>query len=690
MGLTTTAAPVRPQPRPTPPPVAVGPPQRSRGQRLVRGAEGDPRWARPALLSLLVATAVLYLWDLSASGWANSFYSAAVQAGTQSWKAFFFGSLDAGNAITVDKPPMSLWPMELSGRLFGFSSWSMLVPQALEGVAAVGLLYGAVRRVSGHAAGLVAGAVLALTPAAVLMFRFNNPDALLVLELVAAAYCVTRALEKAGTRWIVAAGILLGFGFITKMGQALLVLPALGLGYLIAAPTSLGRRLLQLFLGWTALLVGAGWYVLAVALTPAADRPYIGGSGNNSVLGLAFGYNGLGRLFGGQGNGGGGGGGAMSGNARFGGTTGLTRVLSSEMGLEASWLLPAALVALVAGLALTLRRHRGDRARAGLVLWGGWLLVTALVFDYMQGTIHPYYTVALAPAVAACVAIGGQQLWSAMRRTGSSGGAVRTRLAALVGLAAMVIATVVWDVQLLHQSSWNTWEPYPLVVLGALAIGGLVAAAMGVRRAMAVAALSGALTLGGGTAAWGVATAAASHTGSIPSSGPSSSAGAMGGPGGGFGGGATGTRPALPGGATGATRGGFPGGSTTGRMTGRMAGGPGGDTATNSALTALLKASTTRWAAATSGAQSAASLELASGASVIGIGGFTGTDNAPTLAQFRSYVAQGLVHYFVGGQGGGFGGGQDAAGIATWVAAHYTATTVGGQTVYDLTQPASS
>jgi hypothetical protein len=283
----------------------------------------------------------------------------------------------------------------------------------------------------------------------------------------------------------------------------------------------------------------------------------------------------------------------------------------------------------------------------------------------MQGTIHPYYTVALAPAVAACVAIGGQQLWSAMRRTGSSGGGVRARRAALVGLAAMVIVTVVWDVHLLHRSSWSTWQPYLLVVLGALAIGGLVAAALGVRRAMAVAALSGALTLGGGTAAWGVATAASPHTGSIPSSGPSSSAGAMGGPGGGFGGRAAGTA-------------------------GRLPGGPGGDTATDSALTALLTASTTRWAAATSGAQSAASLELASGASVIGIGGFTGTDNAPTVAQFQSYVAQGLVHYFVGGQGGGFGGGQDASGIATWVAAHYTATTVGGQSVYDLTQPASS
>src|SRR5439155_5381130 len=215
------------------------------------------------------------------------FYAAAVQAGTQSWKALFFGSLDAGNAITVDKPPAALWVMGLSGRIFGFSSWSMLAPQALEGVAAVALLYAAVRRWSGPVAGLLAGAALALTPVAVLMFRFNNPDALLTLLLVAAGYAMVRAVERASARWIALAGALVGFGFLTKMLQALLVLPAFGLTYLIAAPTSLRRRIRHLVAGVAAMVVAAGWWVAAVELWPASSRPYIGGSTGNSVLDLA-------------------------------------------------------------------------------------------------------------------------------------------------------------------------------------------------------------------------------------------------------------------------------------------------------------------------------------------------------------------------------------------------------------------
>ena len=149
----------------------------------MRGKESDAAWVRPALLALLAATAVLYLWDLGASGWANSFYSAAVQAGTKSWKAFFFGSSDSSNFITVDKPPAFLWPMEISARIFGLNSWSMLVPQALEGVATVGLVYLSVRRWFSAQAALLGGAVVALTPVAAMMFRYNNPDAMLALLL---------------------------------------------------------------------------------------------------------------------------------------------------------------------------------------------------------------------------------------------------------------------------------------------------------------------------------------------------------------------------------------------------------------------------------------------------------------------------------------------------------------------------
>ena len=278
------------------------------GTRLLRGRPGDPAWARPALLALLLATAVLYLAGLSRSGYANEFYAAAVQAGTKSWKAFLFGSVDSSNFITVDKTPASLWVMELSGRLFGFSSWSLLVPQALEGVATVGVLYATVRRWFSPAAAIIAGAVAALTPVAVLMFRFDNPDALLVLVMTLAAYTITRAIESGLTRWIVLTGALLGLGYLTKMLQAFLVLPVFALAYLWAGQPSLGKRLWQLLAGLAALVAAAGWWVVIDLLTPAADRPYVGGSTDNSILQLTFGYNGLGRLTGSENSAGGGGG----------------------------------------------------------------------------------------------------------------------------------------------------------------------------------------------------------------------------------------------------------------------------------------------------------------------------------------------------------------------------------------------
>src|SRR6266542_393894 len=353
-----------------------GPGRRAGGgplRGLLRGPSGQPAWARPALLALLGLTAVLYLAGLGRNAWANDFYSAAVQAGSTSWKAFFFGSFDASSFISVDKTPASLWVMDLSARIFGLNYWSVLVPQALEGVACVGVLYAAVRRWFGPAAGLLAGAVLALTPVAALMFRFNNPDALLVLLLTLAAYAMTRAVESGRTRWIALAGTLIGFGFLAKMLQAVLVLPPFALAYLIAGPPRLGRRLLQLLAGAAAVIISAGWWVAAVMLTPAADRPYVGGSTSNSIVQLALGYNGLGRLdgnetgsvgFGGAAHAAAGPPGGGGQGAAFGGSTGLTRLFGSVMGGQISWLLPAALIALVALLWLTWRAPRTDRTRA--------------------------------------------------------------------------------------------------------------------------------------------------------------------------------------------------------------------------------------------------------------------------------------------------------------------------------------
>jgi 4-amino-4-deoxy-L-arabinose transferase-like glycosyltransferase len=674
-------------------PAVPTPPDDRRGlHRIRRGPADQPRWARPALLGLLALTAVLYLGDLSASGYGNSFYAAAVEAGTKSWKAFFFGSLDAGNSITVDKPPASLWVMELSGRIFGFNSWSLLVPQALEGVASVGLLYSAVRRVANPVAGLAAGAALALTPAAVLMFRFDNPDALLVLCMTAGAYAVTRALESGRTRWLLVAGSVIGLAFLTKMMQGFLVLPAFALAYLVAGPVPLRRRIGQVLAGTAAMLLAAGWWVLAVTLWPASDRPYFGGSTNNSFLELVFGYNGLGRIFGGSGNSGAAGG--TSGSS-FGGATGLSRLFSSEMGNEISWLLPAALVGLVALLWFTRRAPRTDRLRAAALLWGGWLIVTGLVFSYMQGTIHPYYTVALAPAIAALVALAGHAAWT--RRETVTG-----RLAC----SALVLAGGLWSFVLLSRTS--SWQPELRWIVLVVTLAAAAVLAVPIRSRLG---LRGLLTAGLaaviiGTGSFGVVTAATAHTGSIPTVGPAAAASAAsaGGPGGG-GGAPTGTgagpasRGTMKSGSapTGSapsgseTGGGAPSGSTaSGGSDATMPSGGGGGT-TSTALTKAIEATSTKWAAAVVGDNSAASLELATGKAVISIGGWSGTDASPTLAQFEHYVQTGQVKYFIASGGTGMGGGTSgtSAQITKWVEAHYTKVTIGGETVYDLSHPLS-
>ena len=647
-----------------------------------RQPAGDPSWVRPSLLLLLVATAALYLWDLGASGWANTFYSAAVQAGTKSWEAFFFGSSDASNFITVDKPPASLWVMELSARIFGVNAWSILVPQALEGVAAVGVLYATVRRWFSPAAALIAGAVLALTPVATLMFRFNNPDALLVLLLVGAAYAMTRAIERAGSRWLLLAGALVGFGFITKMMQAFLVVPVFALVYLIAAPTPLRRRIWQVLLAGVSLVVASGWWVAVVELVPTSARPYIGGSQDNSIISLILGYNGFGRLTGNE-TGGVGGGGTGTG---MWGATGLTRLFNADMGGQIAWLIPAALVSFGALLWMTRRAPRTDRLRASVLLWGGWLLVTGLTFSFAAGIIHPYYTVALAPAIAALVGIGAATLWRS-----------RHQLLSRVLLAVGLVLTSVWSYRLLDRSpDWNPWLRYAIVVVG-LAVAGVMLVGHALSRRLALtAAATGLIVMLAGTATYSLETAATPHSGSIPSAGPSVSGSGFGGPGGGNGfggtrgaGGAGGTPPAgapTQGGPQGGTTG-DPGGTTGGNV-GGIGGLLNGSTASTELVTALqADASSYTWAAAAVGANSAAGYQLASGEPVMAIGGFNGSDPAPSLAQFQQYVAESKIHYFIAGGGMG-GGGQSSSGtssaIIAWVEASYTATTIGGTTVYDL------
>jgi 4-amino-4-deoxy-L-arabinose transferase-like glycosyltransferase len=647
---------------------------------LVRGRAEDAAWVRPALIALLVATAVLYLAGLAANGWANAFYSAAVQASTKSWKAFFFGSFDSSNFITVDKPPGSLWVMGISARVFGVNSWSILAPQALEGIASVALLYAAVRRWFSPAAGLLAGAALALTPVAVLMFRFNNPDAQLTLVLIGSAYAMTRAIEKGQTRWLALAGALIGLGFLTKMLQALVVVPGFALVYLALAPTPVRRRLLQLLVAGAALFVSAAWWVAIVALWPASSRPYIGGSQDNSIINLILGYNGFGRLTGNEAGSVVGGGG--TGGAGQWGPTGISRMFNAEMGTQISWLIPAALCFGMATLWLGRRAKRTDLRRAAILVWGSWLVVTGLVLSYAQGIIHPYYLIVLAPPIAALFGIGVTWTW-----------ARRELLVARFALAAAIGSTAVWSYVLLDRTpTWQPWLRFVVLSAGlAAAMLALAPPSLRLARMAVVLAVASALAA---PAAYAVQTAATAHGGALPTAGPAGAStmtrGGFGGPrgaGGGFGRGGFGRGGfAPPAGGLGGP-GVAPGGGNVG---GR--GGLGGllnSSTPSAALVALLQrdASSYTWVAAAVGSNSAAGVQLATDQPVMAIGGFNGTDPTPTLPQFKALVAGGKIHYFLAGTGRG-GASSTGSAIAAWVAHTFISQTVGGVTVYDLTTAA--
>ncbi|MCS3779980.1 glycosyltransferase family 39 protein [Tsukamurella ocularis] len=650
---------------------------------------------RIAVAVLLAGTAIAYLWSLGRAGWANAFYSAAVQAGTVSWKAMFFGSSDGANSITVDKPPASLWVMELSTRLFGVNSWAMLIPQALLGVASVALLYATVRRRFGPGAGLLAGLLLAVTPVAAMMFRFNNPDALLVLLMIAATWAMLRAVEDGRWRWLIACGAFVGLGFLTKQLAVMLIVPGLALTYLVAGPTKLGTRLAQLFAAGAAMIVAAGWWLLTVELWPASSRPWIGGSQNNSILELTLGYNGLGRLNGnekgsvGPGRGGlempagfelpagmempGRRGGGMFGDA------GVLRMFQPEQAGQIAWLLPAALIAIALVLILRGRSPRTDGDRAAVIAWGGWLLVTGITFSLMAGIFHAYYTVALAPAIAALVAIGVAVGWRERERPW-----VRA-VAALTVAATGATAWYVLD-QTPYWNPWLRWAIAATATVSTMAIlATLLPAVARSRRLVGVIAATALFTAISGQVAFTVETIATPRQGAIVSAGPSSGHGFGGGPGGG-------KRMDRAGG-------GGPGGTL--RSDGARTDAPGGDergggpsflmgSKAGPEITALLQSDADRytWVAATVGANAAAGYQLATEKPVMPIGGFNGTDPSPTLAQFQQYVRDGKIHYFLaesGGGFGGFGGSGTAAEIRSWIEKTFSSRTVDGVSVYDLT-----
>lgn len=660
-------------------------------------ARGPLDWA--AVVLLMLAATFVFFWSLTASGYANEFYSAAAQAGSKNWEAFLWGSLDAGNAITVDKPPASIWLMALSVRLLGLSSFAILLPQALMGVVCTYLLYATVRRAWGNAVGIVAGIVFITTPVAALMFRFNNPDALLILLMLSAAACILRGLElpadrhsnRVRTRWYAVAGLLIGLGFLTKQFQVLLVLPGFGLAMLLLSPTPWPRRLLDAVVALGAMVVGAGWWVLLTVLVPSGSRPYFDGSQTDSFIELTFSYNGLGRLIGNEtGSVIPGASEALNGASQGGmwGETGLFRLWTSDFGDQITWLAPIAFAAIILGLIAAASTKKGQACfsklylgerecevelntvarirRAQIIIFGAWLVVTWLVFSFMAGIFHAYYTVALSPAIAVLVATCGASLLELRDHPW------------MPGVAGLLIAiTSAWDMALILRSGSFVWLGVCIGVIGVVA--GLALCIIGfwmqdclpttwpltLKHGARGVATIGIVALLAGPIVWTACTISTGHAGSIVTAGPGGSMG------GGLGGGS-------PGG-NGATA---DGGSC-------LLGG----TSANDNLVELLtqNASDYRWAAATTGSQNAASYQLASELPVMAIGGFNGSDPAPTLDEFKAYVAQGLIRYYIvsGGMGGGMGGTQmggssAASEIAEWVAQNCTAQTIGNTTVYDL------
>ncbi|MFI6039010.1 ArnT family glycosyltransferase [Streptomyces sp. NPDC051315] len=652
----------------------------ARARRLFTGAPEDPRWARPALWAVLVLATALYGWNLT-SVTGNSFYNAAVYSGTRSWKAFFFGALDAGSFITVDKPPFALWVMGLSARLFGYGTWQLALPMVGAGVGSVALLYRMVKRDFGAVAGTIAALALTLTPITVAINRDTNPDPVLVLLMLLGAAALTKAVRTGKPLPLMWSGVAIGFAFNTKMMQAYVVLPAFFLVYLWAARVPLGRRIRNLAVGTVALVASSAWWMVVVDLIPASSRPYIGGSTDNTVWDLVIGYNGFGRIFGAsssvgsQGNG-----------ASFGGEAGPYRMFNEIMGGQISWLIPFAVVALTGGLVLRGRAPRTDARRAALLLWGGWFVLHYLTFALAEGTFHPYYVTAMAPGIAALTGIGAVTLYRAFRE----GSAAQWGWV----LPAAVAASTVWAVVLLQRVSgsgaWYTVAEVVAGVAGAAAVIGLLVGRFTKRqRLIGVASLAAIVALLAGPAAYAVPAAAAGTNGTNPTAGPSTGGGVGGGerPGGSAptgDGQRTGRPPSNAGGSssgTGAGTGaGTESGSTTeaGSGTGSRSddaspdGGTGGGGQVSSEMITYLKKNQdgATWLVAVATDQTAASVILESGEPVISMGGWSGTDEAMTLAKLKSLVKAGKLHYLVISDSGQ---GSSNTEIATWVEENGTA-----------------
>jgi 4-amino-4-deoxy-L-arabinose transferase-like glycosyltransferase len=687
------------------------------------------RLRRPELALLVGIAAVLNLWALSRNGWANDYYSAAVRSMSSSWHDFLYASLDSSGVMTVDKPPLSLWVQALSARAFGYHPLSVLVPQALMGVASVALLYDLVRRPFGRLAGFVAGLVLATTPIMVAVSRHNNPDALLVLCSVAALWFTVRALEPEARhrlRKLVLAGVCVGLGFETKMGVALVVVPGIVAAWLLVAPSTRTteragmaegarwrrhvrgrlRAAQELLCAGAAMVLVAGAWPALVELTPAADRPWVSGTSDNHITSLIFGYNGLGRV---DGQTGGPGGAGPGGGTMFGGAPEPLRLLNSALGGQAGWLLGFAIVGAVAVLASSRLRRRDPRS-GWLVAVGGAFLTTAALFSAASGIFHPYYVSLLAPFAAALVGAGVAELRTLTRARASAhagGNADLARVLAPIAVAAGVV------VELVVRSRYPgqlPWLPPVLVAVAAPAALVLGLSRSPRARTVALLAATGALLLA--PAAWSLDTLGYAASGTFPAGGPQSAElggapfaggrgaraafarGANGAPsatfpgagGGGSGAGSGGGRvpPARAGGPpagtppTGLPGGGLGGGFGPARAPGGPGalggpGGAGGPFGSDSSLTSELSYVNAHGGGtiAVSSQSSAAAAILQKGAAVAGIGGFSGRESDVSVSWLAQEVRAGKIRWVLVESRSGFGAlrGDNRAGSRTAMSA---------------------
>jgi 4-amino-4-deoxy-L-arabinose transferase-like glycosyltransferase len=633
--------------------------------------------ARPELLGILALAAVLNLWSLGRNGWANTYYSAAVRSMSSSWHAFLYGSFDVSGVMTVDKPPLALWVQALSVRAFGYHPLSVLVPQALMGVATVGLVYDLTRRRFGRAAGAVAGLVLALTPISVAISRHNNPDALLVLCCVAALWCVVRALEDGRTRWLVLSGVCVGLGFEAKMAVALMVVPGIVAAWMWVAPRGRVAALRQLLAGGAAMVAVGGAWPLLVALTPAADRPWVSGTSDNGILSLILGYNGLGRLDGQAGGpqalGGGPGGGA---GGFFGGAAGPLRLLNESLGGQAGWLLGFAVLAGL-GIAGASRLRRADPRTGWVLAVGGAFLTSAVAFSFARGIFHPYYVSFLAPFSAAVVGGGVAEL----ARRGSI-----ARVAAPLAIAGGVATELV----VLHRDAAElAWLAPFVVAVGALAAAALATAIPARLRAAALAAALGVLLIA--PAAWAADTLGHATNGTFPAGGPAAGFGGGRGGGGPGGGPPTGLRAGGFGGPGGPPPGGGPGAAGPGGFApgaGRGAGGRAGfGESVSPAVLSYVRQHGGGAIAVSS--QSGASAIVASGANVVGIGGFSGRESQVSVTWLAQAIRDGRIRWVLGdGTGAGLGrdgrvGAGDVMALVAQTCRQVPTASTGGATLYD-------